>query len=651
MNSKTCLHLKYIFQNLKKSRSILALILFLFPLIASLIQLADTNMGVVDLFGSSGLITLGMFVIPILLSLLLFSFLYKRKKVDFIIGMPLSRKQIFISNTLAGIVLIILMFLMNILFLFLFSCFNQNIVLNSSMVLDYLLVYGLGYISVFTTTNVAMSLVGNTMTQIIVTLLLLFLIPFFMIFHQQVLNGPTRLVEYDCSGTTCEQIAYDQCVEQTGIENCDEQAKENYYYTTLNKGQEYHGMVSTQAVITFVSGTTLTYDTTMLLKTFLWSIVMIFVGFFTFQKRKMEQCETSFTSFHVHTFVKCLTLFPLGIFLFLVQPSFRDALIIILVYLAYFFIYDLITQKRIQKIKISLGYFLITLLLASLYSYGMEAYINSKKMPNFDYVKETLTVENIEGIRFSSLNAYDMNVTSGYRLDQILFTDEQAKETILQYAFQNTEGTPTDLTMHYSIILKDGNTYYGYLTVTEEQRQKLLETLQETEQAKNYTTLKESDIQTVNFLEENYTYRQLQPILSEVVESLDAKANNTTTPGEVLSVVIYKNHQLMILDAPNVTNQTVLDYLMRKNNERTLEGLAKEKIQMLAMESSSPDEESLTTDDRNILEDMVKWIKEDGSSINSKEPYDKIYLYGTHSYIYVTNNDHFKNYLKEQTVE
>ena len=107
----------------------------------------------------------------------------------------------------------------------------------------------------------------------------------------------------------------------------------------------------------------------------------------------------------------------------------------------------------------------------------------------------------------------------------------------------------------------------------------------------------------------------------------------------------------MILDAPSITNQTVLDYLMRKNNERTLEGLAKEKIQVLSMESSSQ-EESLTTDDRNILEDMIKWIKEDGSSVNSKEPYDKIYLYGTRGYyIYVTNNDHFKSYLKDQTVE
>ena len=46
----------------------------------------------------------------------------------------------------------------------------------------------------------------------------------------------------------------------------------------------------------------------------------------------------------------------------------------------------------------------------------------------------------------------------------------------------------------------------------------------------------------------------------------------------------------MILDAPSITNQTVLDYLMRKNNERTLEGLAKEKIQVLSMESSSQEE-------------------------------------------------------------
>ena len=94
----------------------------------------------------------------------------------------------------------------------------------------------------------------------------------------------------------------------------------------------------------------------------------------------------------------------------------------------------------------------------------MEAYINSKKMPNFDYIKETLTIEDIEGIRFSSLNAYDMNVTSGYRLDQILFTDEQAIEKILQYAFQNKTTTPNDMSMHYTIVLKDGNTYYGYLT-------------------------------------------------------------------------------------------------------------------------------------------------------------------------------------------
>ena len=219
MNLKTCFHIKYIFENLKKSKALLALLLFLFPLIMSLIQILTKTYGVIDLLSENILSILAMFIIPVLLSMILFSFLYKRKKVDFIIGMPLSRKQIFISNTIAGIVIIILIFLINVFFLFLFSCFAENTFLYWPLVFDYLLFYILGYILVFTAANLAMTIVGNVMTQIVVTLLLLFFIPFCTLYYQGINQTETRIVELKCNNNECQEILQDRCEEFTGIKN------------------------------------------------------------------------------------------------------------------------------------------------------------------------------------------------------------------------------------------------------------------------------------------------------------------------------------------------------------------------------------------------------------------------------------------------
>ena len=50
---------------------------------------------------------LGTFILPIIISICLFNYIYKKKSVDFINSMPISRKSIFITNTILGIIIII----------------------------------------------------------------------------------------------------------------------------------------------------------------------------------------------------------------------------------------------------------------------------------------------------------------------------------------------------------------------------------------------------------------------------------------------------------------------------------------------------------------------------------------------------------------
>jgi len=249
MNLKKCFQPKYMYQNIKKSRAIIAIILFLFPLIMSLLQLTTAQDGVINLLKNNGIMLLTTFIIPITISIILFSFVYKKKKVDFMIGMPISRRQIFITNTICGIALIFTMFLSNIFFLFLFSYFNPNIVLSASMMLDYFLVYFISYVFVFIVANVAMSLAGNIMTQIILIMLLLFLIPFTTIYHQSMITQKPRLVELSCQNAKCKKIKYDKCEELTGVKNCKQQAASGYYYTDLMKGYQDSFTIPTQNIV------------------------------------------------------------------------------------------------------------------------------------------------------------------------------------------------------------------------------------------------------------------------------------------------------------------------------------------------------------------------------------------------------------------
>jgi len=138
MNLKNYFNIKYALQNLKKSRGTLALFLGIFPIINCLILLlfyADTSV-IPSILDMSILNICGLYILPIVISLCLFQFIFKKKSVDFIGSMPISRKSIFITNTITGICLILLMQLINVILILIVGAVTSSII-PFRMLLDY----------------------------------------------------------------------------------------------------------------------------------------------------------------------------------------------------------------------------------------------------------------------------------------------------------------------------------------------------------------------------------------------------------------------------------------------------------------------------------------------------------------------------------
>lgn len=348
MNLMKSFNRDYMIQNIKKSKSVLAFFLGIIPIISLLffiILIHDADYEIVNLETISIIHFFGIYFIPIILSFCLFGFVYKKKSIDFIGSMPISRKGIFLSNTIGGILLILAMVLLcafGIYFIGLFSGF----ILPFRMISDYVLLWSVTYIFVFIISNIAMSVSGNVSTQIVVTLLLLFFVPY--------------LVDYICdlSSLTYFQPSYSTiCLE--GSEFC----HGGYRVITTNYTVPYNNLHM------LFDGNFQVWNVISIIKMIVFSIIGYFIGYFFYFKRKMEVCGTSFKNLKTHNIMKAFTMVPIIFLIVELVPdfdlnshvSFLLVICILVGLLIYYFIYDLITRKTITNIRTSLKHFCVTL--------------------------------------------------------------------------------------------------------------------------------------------------------------------------------------------------------------------------------------------------------------------------------------------------
>ncbi len=405
MNLMKYFNYHYMLQNIKKSRSVLILFLVLFPVlnILTILLLNEISSLIAFTLPQISIIHfIGIFCVPIVLSFCLFGFIHKQKSIDFTLSMPISRKTVFTTNTITGIIFILLMIILCGICTYVASFFTP-IVIPFQMILDYILIWSITYIFVFIITNIAMSVTGNKSTQIVVTLLLLFLIPYII----DVLYIPEM---FDRS-LSYQTIAF----ETIKIES-------TRYYQIIGKDSVYNYIMPYNL---FKSNDL--YSLFSLSKMIILSFIGYFIGKFLFVRRKMEVNETSFENLKMHTFVKALTMLPLFVLISgILSQSNKSGLLFvasIVGLIIYYLIYDYLTLHHLPNFKKNALHFVIVLLVMFTISYMINENMNNNK-----YLYEDLIIDDYDEIENFKIDFVNKEGISDFLYYEI--TDKESIKTI-----------------------------------------------------------------------------------------------------------------------------------------------------------------------------------------------------------------------------
>lgn len=355
----------YLKQNLKKSKGILTLITLVIPVITALVLVSynsDRYANILYGFDLSFVNIIGMYIMPIILSSALFGYVYKRNSVDFINSMPMSRKTIYSTNFLAGLIIILVAQVLTLLVNIVCSYTLTNIFLPMSVIFDVFILMFISYIFVYAATALAMTVSGNLLTQIVVTMLIIFLVPFICTVGMGL--SDTRDLKLDIGNNVLvvNQVVVPEYTSPFGM------------LTTILYGNS-RGLYSSISV----------------LKMLVLSVIYFLLGMYLFDKRKMENVERSFSKTWVHLFVKGITLVPM---IFLIRAGeLEDIPLVIAVTLTfiYYVVYDFITNRKVA-LKLTIPMFIVSCFILSTVYQGV------------DYIYEKMLVKNVSMDEIASVS-------------------------------------------------------------------------------------------------------------------------------------------------------------------------------------------------------------------------------------------------------
>ena len=349
MNLTQFFNFDYFIQNIKKSKSSIIFSSIILPVltIVYLLIVNSVNSTAVVSFDLYNLFNmLFMYIIPVILSVSLFDYVFKKNSADFVGALPISRKCIFITNTVFGILLLIGIQAITAIISFIISQFLPNIILFNGLIFDSFLYYSIAYIFVFIVCNLAVSISGNLFATIATTMLVLFFIPFTMLLTR---SSSTYFSNY--SDYNNELVVY-----------------EDFNFTAPSRIFEF-----------VINDSNLDYNAVSIIKMLAFSTLYFIIGLRLFERKKLEMAEESFENEKIHLIIKFLTLAPfVGIATTLNIIDYLPILLFFIIALAiYYYIFDVITKKKI-RLSVSIASFLISVL-------AMYAFYDSI-VPKFDFI-------------------------------------------------------------------------------------------------------------------------------------------------------------------------------------------------------------------------------------------------------------------------
>ena len=531
MNLAKLFNFKYLMQNIKKSKMAIILFLSIVPIFTSLIIITSASNSYVPSFLELGLANIiFMYITPFILSFSLFGYVYKKKSIDFIGSMPISRKSIFVTNTIGGIVLIVLTQLITLICTLLLGAITESIIF-TQLAFDIFIFQTIAYILVFTVANLAMSISGNVVTQIVTTLLILFTISSSILYVNLWDSPRISLMDEDYKISSNYNITNEI----------------NYTAPSLAFNGEYY------------------YNSESMVKMTVLSIVYIVLGYFAFKNKKMEAAGESFENKNVHMVVKGLTLIPFAMILVALVDSdeWEAIMFLIAIVTVYYFVYDLITNKK-GKVKDNI-IFMITSLVILFGFYSILINVTEDR----EYKIELTDIKSFE---FESTNGYDYAVGQNNKIEDISLIEK------MLYAnnYSNAQYSERE-TVRLVLNLKNGQRKsIRIYSVPTEILKSVMKNIETIELSKNAKVKLNSDVNLTSEEQENLRLAVETALSNTRLDEL-YDLNKNSGYYNRLNVYDYKNHEVVEFSCSIEISEEVFDIVTKASNR----AVAK-KIQKLA---------------------------------------------------------------------
>lgn len=353
MNLMKLINFNFIKENIKKSLGILLFLFFIIPIvnILYLFNMLNQQIYVINLIDLTKMTYFASFVFPVVIAYILNNYLFKQNSLDFYLSKPINKRKLFFSNILAGLLLILVLLIINVI---VFSLFNlTNLSIPFALLFDYFIYTFVLYSFIYIVITLAISLCGNFITALIVSIILIWSFP----------------ITLDVDKLLSENYT------ETYIKF---KGDNNEYYVDHIKNIKHPLTVPGSYILKKE------FNTGDIIKTSLLSIIYIFAGYVLFKRRKMENITSGFKNESLHYVVKTISLLPFMLLnaLFLKEKTIFTGLIITLAAIFYYLIYDLLTQKKLYKPLKSAIIFTWTYIILSLCFYGIISAYNKKQVIN-----------------------------------------------------------------------------------------------------------------------------------------------------------------------------------------------------------------------------------------------------------------------------
>ncbi len=594
----------YLKENMKKSKGVMFLFIFIIPIFTYLFMLLQNNTSACSsTFGCNKILfptlldlsipsIILMYIAPFVIAVTLFTYLFKKDSVDFINALPLKRSTIFITNIIGGIIYFLLIFLITSLIMFLGSLFFEKLVIPSGMYFHYFITFFIAYVYVFLVSSFAIALTGSRMVHVALTLIFLFIPGFISDFYS------SRLYDNnvnDYNHAICE--TYDTECSPYGIYNNFKIEKSYRMTNGQTLPYKYINAVPralfdmSSVEVNYQNEVSSVYNLSSILKMFILSIVYFILGLYAYNKRKMEIAETTFKNENIHQLVKCLTLFPvcLGtLSLFSITKEPITLWIMGTITVTIYVVYDLITHRNSGKFTKSVIYFL-GLVLATII-----IYMGFNKISELE-AKKVIKQDDVANIGLSLINSFDYYQSNYVDLSILKkkITDKEVMDLIFDNAnkkIPNIDGKSKQVAIRLG--LKNGMNYYFNIRLTTEVYDELLSLMNKdnnyTKSLKDIPYDKIYGVQLGNVYQDKEVSKQIIELIKEGYKNINASdiINNTyMDPFDdiqyryslLISLYVYDDG-IKVYKINTMINPKLINYVIQMKNRRYINEVKNAKV-------------------------------------------------------------------------